>query len=80
MSEKQTKRRRRLQRLAVTSGEAIIAEAFQRFEGDIDAGAKWLAKAMRQVAVNPSVKIEDLLPPPSSAPPDSPRQATPQGP
>lgn len=72
MSEKQTKRLRRLQRLAATSGEAIISEAYERLGKDVEATAKWLGEAMRQVAINPSVKIEELLPPPRQAPAHAP--------
>ena len=62
MSEKQKKRLRRLDRLVASDGKEILLEAHRRFGGDVNATAKWLATTMRQVAINPMVKMRDLLP------------------
>ncbi len=65
MSEKQTKRLRRLRRLAATGGPELLLEAYKRFGKDEEATLKWLARTMREVATNPSANMRDLLPQPS---------------
>lgn len=50
MSEKQTKRLRRLRRLAATGGPELLMEAYKRFGGDEEATLKWLMRTMREVA------------------------------